>query len=648
MSEINQINQALRAGDFASVLSQTNQLLQQKNIAKEVERQLLYFKVVALRLSKQLEASLNIAIQLTTLDTNYGRAFQELGYIYKGLGKTKESAEAFYQAVQKNQALVSSWRELITLYKQQKQDDALSLANAQLRYLKALPKALLGARDLMYEGDLVKADNVCRQFLQHNKHHEEGLFLLAEIGIARKQYAEAEFILQSCVELYPAHLGANTVYLSLLSKMGKFKHALQLSEKLLVLHPDNKQITVAKATSLVGVGKVEEAIDLYTKLLQQENEQPALHLLLAHALKAKGNIEQAISEYQTAYSQHPEFGDAYWSLANTKTYRFTDAEMTSMQNLVKTQIATEDEIHMLFALGKAFEDKKQYDQSFAYYQKGNSLKHSTTGYQAEFIERQVEQQLQYFDETLSSKFKNVGYQAIDPIFIVGLPRSGSTLLEQILASHSKVDGTMELHNILGLVSRLHAGNRQYPKLLSELDDSYYARFGEQYIQETKTYRESAPLFIDKMPNNFVHIGLIKLILPNAKIIDARRHHMACGFSCYKQLFGEGQEFTYDLETFSRYYQAYLRVMQHWDDLFPGHILKVQHEDVVNDLEGQVKRLLDFCDLEFEQNCIHFYETERTIKTPSSEQVRQPIYRGGLEQWKNYEQHLTPLTKITLP
>lgn len=645
MSQINQINHALRSGDFATVISQTEKSLAQSIVSEGDKRQLLYLKVVALRLSKQLDEALNVAKLLVKQDPGFGRAFQELGYINKALGHAKNAAEAFYQAVQKNQALLSSWQELLNLYQQQNQNNALALAMSQVRYLKELPKPLLGARDLFYEGDLTKADQICRQFLQHNKHHQEGLFLLAEIGIALKQYAEAEFILQSCVELYPAHMGANTLYLSLLSKMGKFKQALILADTLLKTHPENKPVTIAKATSLVGIGNVEEAIELYHTLLKSDDEQPAIHLLLAHALKAKGDFEEAITEYKIAYTQHPEFGDAYWSLANTKTYRFSDAEIKSLQSMLKTELSVDDEIHMLFALGKAFEDQKYYDKSFSYYHTGNQLKHSTTGYQAEFIEKQVQQQIQQFNTSLASKFNQVGCSAIDPIFIVGLPRSGSTLLEQILASHSKVDGTMELHNILGLVSRLQSNKSQYPAILHELDDSYFQRFGEQYLSDTRTYRDSAPLFIDKMPNNFVHIGLIKLILPNAKIIDARRHHMACGFSCYKQLFGEGQEFTYDLETFSRYYQAYLTLMEHWDKVLPGQVLKVQHEDVVDDVEGQVRRILDFCELPFEQACLDFYLTDRTIKTPSSEQVRQPIYRSGLAQWKNYEDYLKPLTKI---
>jgi len=268
------------------------------------------------------------------------------------------------------------------------------------------------------------------------------------------------------------------------------------------------------------------------------------------------------------------------------------------------------------------------------------------------MEARVQAQTETCTRELFENRQGVGLDCRDPIFIVGLPRSGSTLLEQILASHSMVDGTMELHNILALAQKLRGRESdktsRYPAILHELEDDYFRRFGEQYIEDTRTYRGTAPLFIDKMPNNFVHIGLIRLILPNAKVIDARRNPMACCFSCFQQLFGEGQEFTYGLEEVGRYYRAYVRLMDHWDAVLPGHVLRVMHEDVVDDLETQVRRILDFCELPFEENCIHFHKTERNIRTPSSEQVRQPIYREGVHRWRRFEAHLNPLREALGP
>ena len=299
-----------------------------------------------------------------------------------------------------------------------------------------------------------------------------------------------------------------------------------------------------------------------------------------------------------------------------------------------------------FRVGKALEDASDYEASFRYYERGNQLKLARTGYDPDLTSSMVQHQIDACTRDLFEKRGHLGCPKQDPIFIVGLPRAGSTLLEQILASHSQVDGTMELHEILGLAQRLRGRGRPdhaaYPRNLWELDDSYFERFGEKFHADTQAYRGEAAFFIDKMPNNFMHIGLIRLILPNAKVIDARRHPMACGFSVFKQLFGEGQDFSYSLEAIGRYYADYVRLMDHWDAVLPGFVLRVMHEDVVDDLETQVHRILDFCGLEFEQECLEFHKTERNVKTPSSEQVRQPIYRSELDYWRNYQQWLDPL------
>ena len=316
--------------------------------------------------------------------------------------------------------------------------------------------------------------------------------------------------------------------------------------------------------------------------------------------------------------------------------------------------AEDDRIQLCFALGNGYENRREYEQSFDYYRKGNALKQQTTYHSTEQLQVRVDSQVAICNGKLFSSRQGVGSNVRDPIFIVGLPRSGSTLLEQILSSHSQVDGTMELHNILNLAKRLRGRDMQaggepgYPRILAEIDSDYFRRFGEQFIQDSRAYRGGAPFFIDKMPNNFFHIGLIRLILPNARVIDARRNPMACCFSCFKQLFGEGQEFSYGLREVGHYYRAYVRLMDHWDEVLPGFVLRVMHEDVVDDLETQVRRLLDFCDLPFEQACLDFHETERSIRTPSSEQVRQPIYRSGLEQWRNFEPWLNPLKEALGP
>ena len=355
-----------------------------------------------------------------------------------------------------------------------------------------------------------------------------------------------------------------------------------------------------------------------------------------------------MDSYRRAIKKFPGHGEAYYSLANLKLFGFSDIEITAMESQeYNPMISHMSRVYLDFALGKAYEDKGAFDKSFTYYERGNAAKKLQSRYKSSDLTVEFHAQTEVFDEDFVTSHSQTGNMASDPIFIVGLPRSGSTLLEQILASHSLVDGTMELPNILTLAQTLRRGERisntkHYPGVLRNLDPSQLSEFGQKFIEDTRIHRGSAPFFIDKMPNNFRHIGLINLILPNAKIIDARRHPMGCCFSGFKQLFAEGQDFTYGLEEIGTYYKDYVELMDHWDKVLPGKVLRVQYEDVVEDLDTQVRRILDYCGLDFEDSCISFHETERSVRTPSSEQVRQPIYQSGVDQWKNFEANLEPL------
>jgi hypothetical protein len=361
-----------------------------------------------------------------------------------------------------------------------------------------------------------------------------------------------------------------------------------------------------------------------------------------------GRVDDAIKAYRNSYNIKADFGDAFWSLANLKTYRFTADERQQMRDQeASATTAINDKIHLCFALGKDLEDSKQFDEAFSFYHRGNKLKSEQDPFDSKTLDISFDFQKNNFDSAFFERNKQAGCSVADPIFIVGLPRAGSTLLEQILSSHSQVDGTMELANIIGLAHRLNGreatqDNPLYPKVLNNISAEDLTKMGELYIEETQHHRQGAMFFIDKMPNNFRHIALIQLILPNAKIIDARRDPMSCCFSGFKQLFGEGQQFSYDLDDIGHYYRSYVDIMDHWDKELPGKILRVQYEDVVADLETQVRRILDYCGLPFEQACIDFHKNKRAVRTPSSEQVRQPIYQSGLEQWRNYESHLGPL------
>jgi len=651
-AQLKSLQQLIQMAKFNDAIQQGKQL-QQQSLATQQQIELWYLLTVAQRYAKNLTQALVSIDELLKLDSSHSRATQEKGHIYLALNNVNAAKASFEAAVKLNPSLVGSWQELIEIYREAQQQDAVQQAANQLAKLKKLPPALLAVTEFMHEKKVLKAEQICRHFLQQNKCHVDGMCLLAEIGIELKIYDDAEFLLTSVLELAPHHMQARSQYLNLLIRLGKYKLAEPQVETLLAEQPDNLSFNVAKANVLTGLGQVVQAIAIFEHVIAQDPHIAGFHLQLGHALKAKGDIEKAVSAYQKAYQINPNYGDAFWSLANTKTYRFSDEEIENMQaSQGAKDLPLLDKVQLNFAVGKAFEDRQEYQQAFTAYQQGNALQHAHNGFDIEKVEQQVAQQIKHCTTELFTSRGQLGLNAPDPIFIVGLPRAGSTLLEQILASHSQVDGTMELHNILGLAARLRGRDKkqsdedpQYPKNLAELEPSYFKRFGQQFIDETRAYREQAPLFIDKMPNNFLHIGLIKLILPNAKIIDARRAPMACCFSGFKQLFAEGQEFSYNLEDMGRYYQAYLKLMSHWHDVLPDFVLTVHHEDVVENLEQQVRRILNFCGLEFEHSCLDFHKTKRNIKTPSSEQVRQPIYKSATEQWRHFEQHLTPLKKV---
>lgn len=644
------IKSLLQSGQFDNAIPKINQRLLDTDLASEEKLELLYLKAVALRYTGKFELAFDVQTELLEAQSDNGRAYQERGYCQLALNDIENALVSFHKAVEVNPALVASWLKIVELFKA-KQHASYAQAAEQLSLLRALPKPVLGAMDLMYEGKLYQAEQVCRQFLQTNKHQPDAMCLLAEIGLKLKVFDDAEFLLESCINLYPGNQQAKALYINLLNRLGKFKQAAKEAEGFLrqFSPPIGTKITIQAtlANCYINLGRLEEGQNIYKEIIAHSPERAGVHVQLGHAYKTSGDVELAIASYKQAYSHTPEHGDAYWSLANIKTYQFTDQELDQMERLIsQPNISADDKIHIYFSLGKAFEDRNMFDKSFGYYDKGNHLKRSANGYSADKSTALIEQQIKYTSAELFKEKALSGNSSSEPIFIVGLPRAGSTLLEQILASHSLVDGTRELHNILGIALKLRGrianGEPEYPKNLSQLSSSQLKQLGDMYINDTKPYRSGAPYFIDKMPNNFIHIGLIKLILPNAKIIDARREPMACCFSGFKQLFGEGQDFSYGLKDIGQYYRDYERLMAHWDNVFPGQILRVQHEELVNNFEVEVARILDYCQLPFEQSCIEFYKTKRNIHTPSAQQVRQPISDKGLLQWKNYQPYLNML------
>jgi tetratricopeptide (TPR) repeat protein len=613
------------------------------------QRDALLAAAIAQRFLGRVPEAMKTLDELERHHPRFSRLHEERGHCFVVMRQAPPAIEAFLTAVKLNHALPASWSMLEGLYRMSGQAENAAVAASQVATLRNLPPEIVAATSLFLDGDLDEAEPLVRAYLLKHGHQLEAMRLLARIGIARKVFDDAELLLAAVLEMAPDYRAARGEYAEVLVELHREADAVRELDRLMREDPENRlHYQALYATACVGLGEHERAIALYRELLRGTPTDADLYLSMAHAQKTLGQREEAVASYHRAAATRPDFGDAYWSLANLKTYRFTAEELQRLRAMESDPaIATVDRFHACFALGKALEDEGSYGESFHYYELGNALKRAESRYRPEIIENNTRQQIEVCTSEFFSTRRGWGMPDPDPIFIVGLPRSGSTLLEQILASHSQVEGTQELPNIQQIVATLRGrdpdpSNPRYPRILTELGEAEVRELGARYLEGTRVYRRGAPYFIDKMPNNFRHLGLIHLMLPHAKIIDARREPIACCFSNLKQLFARGQEFTYSIDDIARYYRTYLELMSHWNRVLPGWVLRVQHEDVVDDLEGSVRRILDFCGLEFEPQCVEFHKTVRSVRTASSEQVRQPIYREGLEQWKNFEPWLAPL------
>ncbi|GGO63872.1 tetratricopeptide repeat-containing sulfotransferase family protein [Bowmanella pacifica] len=635
-----QAKRSLNQGLFSEAKIPLNLLLK----SDEADQEAWYLLAVCQRYAGELNDALSSLQILRDLNPGYGRLYQEMGHCLVAGQESARALLAYRQAVQFNAALLASWQKMAELLSVD--DPLMPQVKARIDELQRLPLEIQSASSMLHEGRLLKAEQLCRHFLRQNPQHVEAMRLLAQIGVKHYVLDDAEFLLESALEFAPGHDGVRQDLVHVLHKRQKYERALQQAQALYQGAPDNGHLQMLLANQLVAVSQFEQALALYEQARQVMPANAYVPLMQGHALKTLGQQQAAVDAYQQAISIREDFGDAYWSLANLKTYAFSPQQIVHMAELVlQPMVLPDDKIHLHFALGKALEDSGQFQRSFEHYQQGNELKRAHTSYRASKISEEADAQIKHCNTALFDGRQGQGCEAADPIFIVGLPRAGSTLLEQILASHSQVDGTMELPNILAMVHKLKgrkADSSLYPANLQELSSQQLRELGETYLQETRIHRGQGRFFIDKMPNNFRHLGLIHLILPNARIIDARRHPMACCFSGFKQLFAEGQEFSYSLTDIGRYYKDYVRLMAHWQHLMPGHIHRVQYETLIGDFENQVRSLLRFLGLPFEQACLDFHQTKRAVKTASSEQVRQPLYRSGLAQWQHFSPWLEPL------
>jgi tetratricopeptide (TPR) repeat protein len=594
---------------------------------------------------------------LTPLAAAFPRAAHtryELGMTLAAQGQSEKAIEALRQAVALKPDLAEAWRELGHLLFAAGDNAAADAAYAAHDRAMIRDPTLANAADPLYGGRLDEAEQRLRQLLIARPNDAAVHRLLAETFSRMGRYEAAELVLEHALRLDPTHDGGRFAYAHALFHQQRGADAVAALQPLLAKYPSEAPYKNLLAACLNLLGDFEQAIRINEELLATHSRQPKIWLNYGHALRTVGRRDDAIAAYKRCIALAPSLGDAYWSIANLKVASFTPEEFAAMSDqLGRTNLSVEDRLHLHYALGKALEDRGEPAGAFENYAAGAALRRAATPYDTDETTALAQRSIALFTPAFFAAASG-GCQAPDPIFIVGLPRSGSTLIEQILASHSAVEGTMELSEI-GLIAKALKGSKpdgsplQYPDTLADLSADRRRALGEGFLADTRIHRPlGRPFFTDKMPNNFQHIGLIHLILPNAKIIDARRHPLGACFSAFKQHFAQGQNFSYDLVDLGRYYRDYVNLMAHYDAVLPGKVYRVIYEDLVEDTEAEVRRLLDYCGLPFEDACLRFYENDRAVRTVSSEQVRTPIFRSGLDQWKQFEPWLDPLKRALGP
>jgi tetratricopeptide (TPR) repeat protein len=589
----------------------------------------------------------------TPLDAGLAEATRLLedGIALGRAGRGEDAVAALRQALKLKVELPRAWQalgdHLAAMGDRRGADEAYAW---QVRTSVRDPQ-LLAAAAAMSENRLPEAEAMLRARLRREPTDVAAMRMLAEIAGRLGRDDDGIKLLSRALELSPSFHAARQNLALLLNRAERPAEALAQVERLLVQDAANPSYRNLQAVVLCKLGDYAPAIAIYEDLLREYPHRSRVWHSQGHALKTAGLQERAVAAYRQAIALEPGFGEAWWSLANLKTLRFDEADIAAMRaQLAREDLGATDRLHFEFALGKALEDRREYEASFGHYRRGNALRLAQVPYSADENHARLERAKAVFTRAFFAARTGAGASDPDPIFVVGLPRSGSTLVEQILSSHSQVEGTMELPEIIALTRELRRRtaapqSTSYVDALGTIEPAELAALGRRYLERTRVHRKrGAPRFIDKMPNNFAHVGLIHLILPNARIVDARRHPMACCFSNFKQHFARGQNFTYSLEDIGRYYRDYVAVMAHYDAVLPGRVHRVHYEAMVDDTEGQVRALLDYCGLPFEEGCLRFFENDRPVRTASSEQVRQPIFREGLEQWRHYEPWLGPLAE----
>lgn len=602
----------------------------------------------ALRRLGDLKGARAVLAPLAAAQPRSAATAMELGLVAALSGENGLAVSSLRRATRLKPDFAPAWTELAFALRTAGQEDEAAQADLAAVRASTRDPVLIEAAVALGEGRLEVAEPLLRGRLKRNPTDVAATRMLGELAWRLGRVDDAITLLYRAVELAPAFEAARDLLARVLGLTLRIDEALEQTTRLMAAHPGNPLYATRKAGLLVRIGEQDAARQLYDQVLATNPNQPTIWMNLGHVLKTLGRQGDAVAAYRRALALSPTLGEAWWSLANLKTVRFDAGDIAAMKDALTGVSDRDDALHLHFALGKAQEDREQDAEAFAHYAEGNRLRREDLDYDADATERRSRAQAALFDRAFLAARAGEGHPAPDPIFVLGLPRAGSTLVEQILASHSRIEGTMELPDLMMIGDRLESRVEQgefasYADVLRALGPADRARLGEEYIERTRIHRKTdKPYFIDKMPNNWQHVGLIQLILPQAKIVDARRHPLGCCFSGWKQHFARGQAFTYDLSDIGRYYRAYVAQMAAFDAAMPGRVHRVIYERMVADTPGEVTRLLEYVGVPFEEDTLAFWRNRRAVRTASSEQVRQPIFTDAVKHWQRFEPWLGPL------
>lgn len=639
----------LRSGDARMALNHCNDGLQQ--FPGDANLLCLSARAhLALRKFDEAQVQLQNAIRLYP---DFAMAHETLGDLMMVQGQPETAKKAYEQAMRLDPTRLVTHEKIgktKTLIEQL--EDAAKNSKSGTKG-KVMPFEAEIAKALEHErsNEPKPAEDIYRQILTRDPDHIEAARLLARVAVNNKRFKDAEIFLRRVLKNAPDYTRAWADMSNVQRELGKLNESVTSAERVLELAPDQPESHVLYASAVGMIGEHEKSIAACERALEIAPDKPGPRCTLGHHQKTVGKQDDAIASYRRCIELKADHAEAYWSLANLKTFRFEDSEVAAMEELLTTELPDESVCQIHNALGLEYESRRDFDRAFEHFDQCNAVRRKLETYDPVDTEGNYDRIIQMFDTEFIHKHAGIGDTKVTPIFVVGLPRSGSTLIEQILASHSQVDATHELSELSRIVQTRHRKTKtqeHFPDALVDLSRDDWAAIGQEYLDRTAVYRGDAPYFVDKNPNNFMFAGFVKIAIPNAKIIDARRHPLDSCFGSYKQLFASGQPFSYDLVELGEYYLQYRRLVDHWHKVAPGYILDVQYESVVANLENEVRRVLDFCGLPFEEGCLRFHETERAVKTASSEQVRRPIYSSSVNLWRNYEKHLETLVHILEP